>query len=83
MSEIDRLNEDSDWIDLDHLQGALSRLGLRFQVRRHGNRNSVEDVFREVKRRTFSFSNTLSNVEPATAESWVKAFAVWWNRCQS
>ena len=69
--------------DADHLQAALSRLGLRFQIRRHGNRNSVERVFREVKRRTSSFSNTFSNVEPPTAESWLEAFAVWWNRCQT
>ena len=69
--------------DADHLQSALSRLGLRFQIRRHGNRNSVERVFREVKRRTSSFANTFSNVEPATAESWLEAFAVWWNQCQT
>jgi putative transposase len=69
--------------DADHLQAALSRVRLRFQIRRHGNRNSVERVFREVKRRTSSFSNTFSHVEPTTAESWLEAFAVWWNRCQS
>ena len=69
--------------DANHLQAALSRLGLRFQIRRHGNRNSVERVFREVKRRTSSFANTFSNVKPATAESWLEAFAIWWNRCQS
>jgi len=67
----------------DHLQAALSRFGLRFHIRRHGNRNSAERVFREVKRRTSSFANTFSNVDPATAESWLEAFAVWWNRCQS
>jgi len=64
-----------------YLKAALERLGLRFQTSRHGNRNSVERVFREVKRRTSSFSNTFSNVEPPTAESWLQAFAVWWNRC--
>ena len=64
-----------------YLNAALERLGLRFQITRHGNRNSVERVFREVKRRTASFSNTFSNVEPPTAESWLQAFAVWWNRC--
>ncbi|MBB6645654.1 IS6 family transposase, partial [Halobellus sp. MBLA0160] len=37
----------------------------------------------EVKRRTSSFSNTFSHVEPTTAESWLQALAVWWNRCQS
>ena len=66
-----------------HLKSALDRLGLRFRVNRHGNRNSVERVFREVKRRTSSFSNTFSNARLQTAESWLKAFAVWWNRCQS
>jgi len=64
-----------------YLKAALERLGLRFQITRHGNRNAVERVFREVKRRTSSFSNTFSNVEPSTAESWLQAFAVWWNRC--
>jgi putative transposase len=48
---------------------------------RHGNRNKAERVFRKVKRRTSSFSNTFSHVDPPTAESWLQAFAVWWNRC--
>jgi transposase-like protein len=64
-----------------HLTAALDRLGLRFQVLRHGNRNAVERVFREVKRRTSSFSNTFSNATLPTAESWLQAFAVWWNQC--
>jgi transposase-like protein len=64
-----------------HLTAALDRLGLRFQVVRHGNRNVVERVFREVKRRTSSFSNTFSNAALPTAESWLQAFAVWWNQC--
>lgn len=38
-----------------YLKAALDRLGLRFRVNRHGNRNSFERVFREVKRRTPSF----------------------------
>ena len=67
--------------DATHLKSALGRLGLRFQVRRHGNRNAVERVFREVKRRTSSFSNTFSHVELPTAESWLETFAVWWNQC--
>jgi putative transposase len=64
-----------------YLISTLTDLGLRFQVIRHGNRNTVERVFREVKRRTSSFSNTFSHVELPTAESWLQAFAVWWNRC--
>jgi putative transposase len=67
--------------DAHHLKNALDRLGLRFRVCRHGNRNAVERVFREVKRRTSSFSNTFSNARLPTADSWLKAFAVWWNRC--
>ncbi|MXR40775.1 IS6 family transposase [Halobaculum sp. WSA2] len=63
------------------LNAALGRLGLRFQIRRHGNRNSIERVFREVKCRTSSFPHTFSNVEPPTAESWLQPFAVWWNQC--
>ena len=65
--------------DAHHLKAALSRLGLRFQMRHHGNRNAVERVFREVKRRTSSFSNTFSHAQPTTAERWLQAFAVWWN----
>ena len=64
-----------------HLISVLTSLGLRFRMIRHGNRNTVERIFREVKRRTSSFSNTFSHVDPPTAESWLQAFAVWWNRC--
>ena len=62
-----------------HLAAALQRAGLRFRPKRHGNRNTVERVFREIKRRTSSFSNSFSHVDPATAETWLQAFAVWWN----
>jgi transposase-like protein len=64
-----------------YLRVALADLDLRFQVVRHGNRNNVERVFREVKRHTSSFFNTFSHIEHSTAESWLQAFAVWWNRC--
>jgi putative transposase len=62
-----------------HLQTALARAGLRFQTTRHGNRNAIERIFRELKRRTFSFSNCFSHVEPQTAENWLQAFAAWFN----
>jgi hypothetical protein len=39
------------------LKDACSRHGLDFRYAKHGNRNSIERVFREVKRRTSSFSN--------------------------
>ncbi len=61
------------------LQAALHRHGLRFQTETHGNRNSVERVFREVKRRTTQFSNTFSHADPDTAESWLQAYAVYHN----
>jgi len=58
-----------------HLSAALNRTG-RFQTVRHGNRNAVERVFREIKRRTSSFSNSFSHVQPTTTETWLQAFAV-------
>ena len=71
-------------VDSAHfLKAALNRLGLRFQTCRHGNRNAVERVFREVKRRTSSFANTFRNATLNSVESWLQAFAVWYNRCQS
>ena len=65
--------------DTHHLKAALLRLGLRFQMRRYGNRNAIERVFREIKRRTYSFSNTFSHVQSTTAERWLRTFDVWWN----
>ena len=62
-----------------HLQTALQRAGLRFQMCRHGNRNAVERIFRELKRRTSSFSNCFSHAEPVTAEKLLQSFARWYN----
>jgi transposase-like protein len=62
------------------LQTACRWHGLRFQHVTHGNRNAVERVFRELKRRTNQFSNTFGHVEPSTAENWLQAFAFAWNQ---
>lgn len=62
-----------------HLQTALYRAGLRFQMRRHGHRNAIERSFRELKRRTSSFSTCFSHVDPETSESWLQTFARWHN----
>ncbi|QCC57181.1 IS6 family transposase (plasmid) [Natrinema thermotolerans] len=62
-----------------HLQTALRRSGLRFRYEKHGNQNASERVFRDIKRRTSSFSNCFSHAKPSTAESWLQAFAVWHN----
>jgi putative transposase len=65
------------------LKDACQRHGLDFRYEKHGNRNSVERIIREVNRRTSSFSNMFSHASPSAAESWLQTFAVWWNRCQT
>jgi transposase-like protein len=68
-------------VDGSHsLQDACHRHGLDFRYEKHGNRNSVERVFREVKRRTISFSNCFSNASAATADDWIKSFSFAWNQ---
>ncbi|CCQ37343.1 ISH14-type transposase ISNamo8 [Natronomonas moolapensis 8.8.11] len=63
-------------IDGSHsLKDACRRHSLDFRYERHGNRNSVERVFREIKRRTTSFSNCFSNAEADTADDWLRSFA--------
>jgi transposase-like protein len=62
------------------LQAACHRHGLRFQHVSHGNRNAVERVFKELKRRTESFANHFRHADSATAESWLQAFAVCLNQ---
>jgi putative transposase len=62
------------------LKEACHRHGLDFKYERQGNRNSVERVFREIKRRTSSFSNCFSHVDPATADDWLRSFAFAWNQ---
>ncbi|MCY4732988.1 IS6 family transposase [Natronomonas gomsonensis] len=68
-------------IDGSHsLKDACRRHSLDFRYERHGNRNSVERVFREIKRRTTSFSNCFSNAEADTADEWLRSFAFTWNQ---
>ena len=62
------------------LHRACDKHDLDFRYERHGNRNSVERVFREVKRRTTSFSNCFSNAEAETANEWLRSFAFAWNQ---
>jgi putative transposase len=62
------------------LKDACSRQNLDLRVERHGDRNSVERVFREVKRRTSSFSNCFSNAKAETADEWLRKFAFAWNQ---
>ena len=62
------------------LNDPYRRHGLDFRYERHGNRNSVEPVFRKVKRRTTSFSNCFSNAEAETANEWLRSFAFAWTQ---
>jgi len=62
------------------LKDACNRYGLYFRYERHGNRNSVERVFREVKRRTTVFSNCFSNAHAETVDEWLQSFAFAWNQ---
>jgi Transposase and inactivated derivatives len=62
--------------DADDLIGGLRRENYNYRVEQHGFRNSVKRVFREVERRTSSFSNCFSHVDPPTAETWLQAHAV-------
>jgi len=62
------------------LKDACSRHSLDFRYQKHGNRNSVERVFREVKRRTSSFSNCFSHVDPDTADNWLRSLSFAWNQ---
>jgi putative transposase len=62
------------------LQRACRKHDLDFRYERDGNRNSVERVFREIKRRTTSFSNCFSNAKTETADEWLRSFAFAWNQ---
>ncbi len=63
-------------VDGSHsLQAACQRHGFDFRYEKHGNRNAVERVFREIKRRTICFSNCFSNAEAETADDWIRSFS--------
>ncbi|QCC49377.1 IS6 family transposase [Halobellus limi] len=62
------------------LQAACHRHSLRFQHVTHGNRNAVERVFKERKRRIEPFANHFKHVDLNTAETWLQAFAVCFNQ---
>ena len=65
--------------DADDFIGALCRENYSYFVQQPGFRNAVECVFREAERRTSPLSNCFSHVDPAAAETWLQAHAVWWN----
>ena len=62
------------------LQAACRRAGYDFRYEKHGNRNAVERVFREIKRRTICFSNCFSNASAETADDWIRSLSFAWNQ---
>jgi transposase-like protein len=62
------------------LHAGLFELGMHFRHETHGDRNPVERVFQEIKRRTTQFYNTFSRAIPASAEEWLKAISWAWNQ---
>jgi len=66
-----------------YLGTVLDEDGYRFQVVQHGNRNAIERVFCEIERRTSSFANSFSHVDPQTVESWLQALAARHNSRQN
>jgi len=62
------------------LQAALHRHGLRFRHETHGNRNAVERIFKELKRRTNQFSNHFRHANPDTVETWLQTTAFFENQ---
>jgi len=57
------------------LHAGLFVLGMHFRHETHGDRNPVERVFQEIKRRTGQFYNNFPTAEPETVESWLRALA--------
>jgi transposase-like protein len=54
-------------VDVSHsLQHACHRHGFDCSHEKHGNRNTVKNVFQKVKRRTICFSNCFSKAEVET-----------------
>jgi transposase-like protein len=61
------------------LHAGLFELGMHFRHETHGDRNPVERIFQEIKRRTTQFYNTFSHASAESAEQWLKAVSWAWN----
>lgn len=62
------------------LQTALFEAGLRFHHVTHRNRNAVERLFKELKRRTDQFATHFRHATADSAETWLQTFAFAWNQ---
>jgi len=83
LAEIDEKHDVSEAVflvdDSHSLQAACHRAGYDFRYEKHGNRNAVECVFREIKHRTICFSNCFSNATAKTADDWINSLSFAWN----
>jgi len=84
LTEIEEKHDVSEAVFLidgaQSLQAACRRTGYDFRYEKHGNRNAVERVFREIKRRTVCFSNCFSNASAETADDWIRSLSFAWNQ---
>jgi len=62
------------------LQAGLFELGVHFHHETFGERNPVEHMFQEIKRRTEHLYNHFGNADPETVENWLLALA-WAENC--
>jgi len=84
LAEIDEKHDVSEAVFLINgahsLQAACHRAGYGSRYEKHGNRNAVERVFREIKCRTVCFSNCFSNTSAETADDWIRSLSFAWNQ---
>jgi transposase-like protein len=84
LTELDEKHDVDDAVFLvdgsKSLQPACHRHGFDFRYETHRNRNAVERVFREVKRRSICLLNCFSNAETETADEWLRSFSFAWNQ---
>ncbi len=84
LSELDEKHDisDAEFIvgGAPWLQAGLFELGVHFRHETFGERNPVERVFQEIKRRTNQFYNHFGNANPETVENWLRALA-WAKNC--
>jgi transposase-like protein len=57
------------------LHAALHRFDLQPRHETFGERNPIERVFQEIKRRTSQFYNHFGHANPETVENWLLALA--------
>lgn len=61
-------------------EGSTARVQPPIPDRIKWNRNAIERVFKELKRRTKQFANHFKHAEAETAENWLQTFAFTWNQ---